>query len=391
VALLAAVAVYLVVTITYALTVPVGSSADEPAHLNYARLIADHAGLPGAHVVERQQPPLYYLLGAGLLRAGLDPVALRFLSIVIGLLAVWWVALTVRTIAPGRPWLAAGTAGALALLPGFQFVSASISDDGLAIAAGSLLLLVTTRVALSTAPSTRLCLAIGAAVGVGLLAKETDLPLVVVLAGVAVWRWRRALAPRHVLTAGAVTAAIAGWWYVRNLVSFHSLLPPLTPIGVAHDTLNTGHELGVFTTLTIRGLFSPERYQGSPVDLAPAGRALIGLLAVATACLAVAGTVAAARGWRRWAPGCRAALAAHGLAAAGVLAFSLANSLLIVLMPQGRYLMVAAGGPLLAMCCGAGLLGRSRGRVAVLAGAWAATAITLSIMGLATAVDVAGS
>lgn len=387
--LAASTAVYLAITVTYALTVAVGSSADEPAHLNYARIIAGHAALPGSTVTERQQPPLYYLLSAALLRIGAAPVALRFLSIVLGAAAILCVALTVRRLAPRRPWLAAGTAGALALLPGFQFVSASITDDSVATAAGALLLLVTTHVAMAAAPTRRLLLAVGASMAVALLAKETDLPLVVVLAGVVAWRWRR-LSFADLLAIAVPVTAIAGWWYARNLVAFHRPLPPLTPIGVPPHKLRTAGELRTFFTQSLHGLFSPERYQGSPLTLPSAGRGLLAAAAVVFGCLLLAAVVLAARSWDRWDAARHLALVAYLLAAAGALAFSIGNALLVVYQPQGRYLLVAATGPLLAVVWTISRVGRGRVRITALSSACAAAVITLSVMGLTTAIAGSG-
>ncbi len=380
----AACAVYAVITVTYALSVPVGSSADELAHLNYARLISDHAALPGAHVTERQQPPLYYLLSAALLRLGAAPVALRFLSIALGVVTIACVALTVRHLAPRHAWLAAGATAALALLPGFQFVSASITDDSLAAAAGALLLLVTTHVAQAPAPTRRLLVAVGCSVAVGLLAKETDLPVILVLAAVVAWRWHRQLTRGDALPIGVPIALIAGWWYVRNLVSFHRPLPPLTPIGVPPNKLRTAAQLRAFLTQSLHGLFSPERYQGSPLVLPAAGRALLAVFAIAVAALVVTGVVLVARSWRLWDPPRRAAIAAYALAAVGAALFSIGNAVIVVYQPQGRYLLVAATGPLLALVWAIGRLGRGRVQVAA-ASACAAAAVTLSIMGLAVA------
>ena len=378
-------AVYAVITVTYALSVPVGSSADEAAHLNYARLIAAHAALPGPTVTERQQPPLYYLLSAGLLRAGAAPVALRFLSIALGAVAIACVALTVRRLAPRRPWLVAGTTAAMALLPGLQFVSASITDDSLATAAGALLLLVTTHVATTPAPSRRLLLAIGCGVGVAMIAKETDLPLVIVLAGVVAWRWRGLLTAADAVRLAAPVAVIAGWWYVRNLIAFHRPLPPLTPLGVPPNKLRTVSQLQSFLTQSLHGLFSPERYQGSPLVLPAPGRVLLAALALALGCLVTAGVVLAARSWSQWDVSRRAAVAAYALALAGIAAFSIGNAVLIVFQPQGRYLLVAATGPLLAVVWAIGRLGRDRAAVVAVCGACAAAAVTLSVMGLAIA------
>jgi hypothetical protein len=383
------VAVYAAVTVTYALTVPVGASADELSHLTYARIVADHAALPGGSVPERQQPPLYYLLAAALLRLGAAPVALRFLSVALGLVTIALVARTVWHLAPGHPWLVAGTAAALALLPGFQFVSASITDDSVAAAAGALLLLVATRVARAGTPSPRLLLWVGTAIGLALISKETDLPLIAVLAAVVLWRWHGRLAPRDLLAAAVPVLAIAGWWYVRNVVAFHRPLPPLTPLGVPPNRLRTLGQLRVFLSQSLQGLFTPERYQGSPVVLPAAGRALLLLLAAALLIGVAAGAVLAVRAWRRWEPGRRTAAAAYALAAAGALALSLANAVVVVFQPQGRYLLVAVAGPLLAVVWAVRRLAPSRGWIGAASAASVAAAVSLSILGISGALAVA--
>jgi hypothetical protein len=388
--LTAAAAVYAAITVTYALSVPVGSSADEIAHLNYAQIISNHAALPGAMVKERQQPPLYYLLSAVLLRLQAPPVALRFLSIALGALAIVLVARTVWHLAPHNPWLVAGTAGALALLPGFQFVSSSITDDSVAAAAGAFLLLVTTRVALAAAPSLYLLFWVGCSVGIALISKETDLPLIIVLAGVVVWRWHDRLALRHILAAAAPVAAIAGWWYVRNLLSFHRPLPPLTPLGVPPNRLRTLGQLRVFFSQSLQGLFTPERYQGSSLVLPSGGRALLLLFAAALLAGVAAGTVLAVRSWPRWDGPRRTAIIGYALAAAGALAFSLANAIIVVFQPQGRYLLVAATGPLLALVWGVHRLAPSRRWIGAAAAAYIAAAASLSAIGLTTAMAGSG-
>ncbi len=381
-----ALVVYAVITVTYALSIPVGSSADELSHLNYARLISDHAALPGPTVTERQQPPLYYQLGAGLLRLGAGPVALRFLSIALGVITIACVALAVRRIAPRRPLLWVGAAAAMALLPGFQFVSASITDDSVATAAGALLLLVTTHVALAEAPTRRLLLAVGCSIAIGLLAKETDLPLIMVLAGVVAWRWHHRLALTDSLPIGLPIASLAMWWYVRNLVTFHRPLPPLTPLGVPPNKMRTVAQLRGFLTQSLRGLFSPERYQGSPVVLPPAGRLLLAAFAVVVAALVAAGVILAARSWARWGISRRAAVSAYAVAALGAGLFSIGNALIVVFQPQGRYLLVAVTGPMLAMVWAITRLAPARRTIVAVSVLGAAIAMTLSVTGLSTAI-----
>jgi hypothetical protein len=385
----AAVAVYAVVTVTYALSVPVGASADELSHLNYARIVANHAALPGGTVPERQQPPLYYLMSAALLRLQAPPVALRFLSIGLGLVTIVLVARTVWHLAPGDGWLVAATSAALALLPGFQFVSASITDESVATAAGALLLLVATRVARAPAPGARLLLWVGCSIGVALISKETDFALIVVLAGVVVWRWHDRLALRDTVAGALPVVAIAGWWYVRNLLSFHRPLPPLTPLGVPPNRLHALGQLRVFLSQSLQGLFTPERYQGSPLVLPAAGRALLLLFAAALLVGVIAGAALAALAWRRWDPSRRIAVVAYTLAAAGALVISLANAVIVVFQPQGRYLLVAITGPLLALVWALGRLAPSRGWIGAASATYAAASVALSILGLSGALAAA--
>jgi hypothetical protein len=387
--LAAAGAVYAAVTLTYALSVPVGASADELSHLNYARIVANHAALPGAAVPERQQPPLYYVLSAALLRLQAPPVALRFLSIGLGLVTIALVARTVWQLAPGNDWLVAATSAALALLPGFQFVSASITDDSVATAAGAFLLLVATRVARAPAPSARLLLWVGCSVGVALISKETDFPLIAVLAGVVLWRWHDRLAVRDLVAAAVPVVAIAGWWYVRNILAFHRPLPPLTPLGVPPNRLHTLGQLRVFLSQSLQGLFTPERYQGSPLVLPTAGRALLLLLAAALLVGVAAGAVLAVRAWPRWESSRRIAAAAYALAAAGALAVSLANAVIVVFQPQGRYLLVAVTGPLLALVWAVGRLAPSRGWIGAASAVYVGGCVSLSILGISSALAVA--
>ena len=74
------IAVFAGFAIAYTRITPVGASPDELSHLTYINGIADHLRLPPAGEPERQQPPLYYLLGAVVSRlTGGDPRLIRLL------------------------------------------------------------------------------------------------------------------------------------------------------------------------------------------------------------------------------------------------------------------------------------------------------------------------
>ena len=79
----AVIAVFAGFAVAYTRITPVGASPDELSHLHYINGIADHLRLPPAGEPERQQPPLYYLLGAIVAKlTGDDPRLIRLLSVV---------------------------------------------------------------------------------------------------------------------------------------------------------------------------------------------------------------------------------------------------------------------------------------------------------------------
>jgi hypothetical protein len=163
----AAVLAYLGVGIGYLAAVPPWEAPDEPAHLAYAEALAAGQAPDPRRTYEAHQPPAYYLLPAAVLRLlgrpalprGTDnpyypfaaaaifhPVdepeaaALRLLRSVSGLLGALVVALTWATgrrLGLGRRG-AALAAAVVALLPQFQFIGHSLSNDGLATVAGAL-------------------------------------------------------------------------------------------------------------------------------------------------------------------------------------------------------------------------------------------------------------
>ena len=373
--------------VAYAVLTPVGSSPDELSHLNYARLIADHAQLPPETVREHQQPPLFYLLAAGLLRAGAAPVWLRLLSVVLGASGVVAIALIARVVTPGRAWLAAASAALLAALPGYQFVAGSITDDALAIAMGMWILLVAVLVLRAPEPTTRLLVAIGAVLGLALLAKQTDWAPMLALVAAVIWHWRPHLRWRHAFALLGLPLLISGWWYARNLATFHSLLPPL----VVTRRVLTPHLVRAFVSQTVRSIFRPERYQGGLLTLPrAAGRLEEVLVAVLVVLLLVAAYLLVRR-WRVLSG--RQQAMATCLTVAAVLGgiASVGNGLVVTFQPQGRYLLTAAAAPILALAAVfAFASGRAKALAWPAAGAVGAACAALSVIGLHTSLVAYG-
>ncbi len=333
------------VAVAYALLVPPLQNADEMYHLHYAQLIANHAQLPGGHMTEKQQPPLYYLMGALILKAGGSLTALRLMSVALGAATVAIVMAVARELVPGHPGIALSAGVITASLPITVAVSASFSDDVLAWTSGAGLMWCAIRVLRSDAPSPRLLIACGVVAGIGLLSKETDWILVAALAVAIGLRLSRPVRVAGVAYAAAPAVAIAGWWFVRNLVLFHNLTPPLQPLTSTHPYLRSVGELEAFVSGAVRSIFGPERADGGPLVQSFPVQILIGVLfAIAVIVL----VVAAWQAIRRWPSFDRPSRqCAVLLTAVCVLLFGewVLNSVLFDLQPQARYLFVAIAAP----------------------------------------------
>jgi 4-amino-4-deoxy-L-arabinose transferase-like glycosyltransferase len=231
---------YLAMTLTYLIAVPVGEAPDEPAHFLYAQHLADTGTPPAQPPPQRDSfwkndfvtsnyewhhPPFYYTLGALVLRTGrflslVDPYRafpainpdfpgtmrplfvpaplrftevhlLRLLSALLGLGTVCVSFFLARRLFPNEPWLPEMSAGFVATIPQFNFLHAYVTNDALAIFGSSLGLLGLVSVALSsTTDLRRNWLLAGCGVAIAVAAKMTTwylLPLAFFLA-IAQWK-----------------------------------------------------------------------------------------------------------------------------------------------------------------------------------------------------------
>jgi Predicted membrane protein (DUF2142) len=201
-ALMLTLAAYAALAIAYAIRTPVWQNPDEPAHYNYVAHVAQTATLPElkpgdwdlpllerlkngrmqpgdsieAIRYEGWQPPVYYLLAAPVYRfAPPDDearvLALRLFGAVLGGATLVVAYRTAMCVLPG--YLALAVPPALAGIPMFTAVSASVSADPLAnlIAAWLTLLVVWIFVSRAAPISPRAAAGLGALVGVGVLTK----------------------------------------------------------------------------------------------------------------------------------------------------------------------------------------------------------------------------
>lgn len=178
--------------------------------------LAGEAAVTGWQFYEAQQPPLYYwLLSAPLSLAEDWPLQsrvllARVLTMLAGSLTIPLVWCAVRAlVGEGEAILAAAL---LAVAPGFAIDVSRVADDALAVALTALLLAYIAR----RGENWLVC---GVLLGLCLLSKAYLLTLVPALGLWWVWRgrWRSAVG------AIATAAAVAGWWYARNVWMGHSM------------------------------------------------------------------------------------------------------------------------------------------------------------------------
>ncbi len=335
-------AVLLATLLVYVVVTPIGEQSDEIAHLHYAQLISRHLALPSAGVQERQQPPLYYALIAGVLRVTGDNVrAARLVSVVLTIITALLIVLTLRALMPRRPWLALAGLVMFVLLPSVQSEGAQVSNDALAWMAGAAALLALVVTLRRQELDVTLCLWVGAAVGLALMAKATVWPLAALLLAALLVRHRR-LGAAQIAAVALPIAAISGWWFVRNLTTYHRPLPPLTPITTsAEHTVRSARQLLSWLSLSWKSTVGIEGPQQTPLVVGPGrlGLYLLTAAGIVVAAVVVVATATALRGWMRGGNRSGAWLLAAAVLA---VAFSLVNSVTLDDQPQARYLLVAA-------------------------------------------------
>jgi len=197
----------------------------EAAFRNMPRAWSRQAGTGPFLTYEALQPPLYYwvmtpaarLLGG--LSLGAQVLALRWLSVLLASLAVPLIFAVGRLALDEN--LAMGCAAIVALMPGVALDVARVGNDSLSLALFSLLAWLAVRMAKEGWHLGR-ATGLGVTLGLGLLTKAYFLTAIPAFALLWLWELGRPRAGRaatvvHGLLAGAIGAAIAGWWYFRNL------------------------------------------------------------------------------------------------------------------------------------------------------------------------------
>jgi len=371
------------VAAVYALLVPPFELPDEPDHLAYVNFIAERGALPNQYnpsqavLREGHQPPLYYALGALVVRLTQpdwrvdvrpvphrppDPAApehipifrhvdmpifptradwmgfylLRLLSVLMATLNVAVALRLFEHALSGSPsWQPISHLAAILLvgLPQFAFISGGITNDNLANLLGTLTLYGLLR--LIESPNVlRLHAWVGLMLGLGLLTKKSLLALLMgwmLLIGWLLWRGKavRRDVAKGALLALLVMGAVSGWWLIRNLMLYGDLLGNemerrTLPALVQERSLFSRYFLASFWRVT---LFSAIGIFGWMNVLLP-----LSVYALGTGLLFLA-LMGLVRGWREMPVGLRWGLVWVLLQVGGLVWYNLTYT-----QPQGRLL-----------------------------------------------------
>ena len=221
---------------------------DVDGHTAYIRYLHEHHSLPRADEGwEMFQPPLYYLLSAGLLGVlslsvtqDSGVMALRMMGLVIGVAHFLLVWASLRLLFPGERSKASWGLALAAALPPLLFLSQYVSNEGLGAALVSACVCLTLRLLKQERVSWKACAGLGLCLGAALLTKPTALLAVPVVVGALACKTVQGLMSniqsRGTGKAGqasavwqgvgrlglilVVCAVVCGWHYARLWVNF---------------------------------------------------------------------------------------------------------------------------------------------------------------------------
>lgn len=262
---LAILLIYLALAVAYSVAQPLGETPDEADHYAYIVYLGENRSLPqGPAITQSKHPPLYHGIAASLtawtgldlsfLRSNPDALPLgpdkppnlfvhttleafpwrngalamhlaRLLSVALGAVTLWTTYRLGLEVFPWQPAIGLLAAGFLAGLPGFLYISSAVTNDNAAAAFSALALLMCART-LRAGLSWPRTIALGLALGLGLLSKVGTLaiwPLPALAIGGAWWlagtRGRQSLLRPlgHLAATWGLGLLVASPWLLRNL------------------------------------------------------------------------------------------------------------------------------------------------------------------------------
>jgi 4-amino-4-deoxy-L-arabinose transferase-like glycosyltransferase len=276
-AIAGALTLFVVLGLIYSTMTPLFEAPDEQWHFAFVQHVATGRGLPvqseqPTHLARQEgsQPPLYYLLAAGITfwidttdfpgivwenphygytvpgvvndnknlfihtalenfpwRGAVLAIHLaRFVSLAMGALAVLFTYLLALEIF--RDKILATMAGVfVAFVPQFIFISGAVSNDSTVVACAAFTLwLMARQLTNDRRPATE-TLALGLACGLAAIAKVSGLGLLVLAGMLLLWQLRQTNFSRTVFLNFLFFIfsflLVAGWWYIRNMILYGEL------------------------------------------------------------------------------------------------------------------------------------------------------------------------
>lgn len=255
---------YSLVAVGMNAVLPLGEAPDEPGHFDYIQHLARTGSLPVGRpdvdenvTVEAFQPPGYYALAALLTApwsrqdvtlyynpeftferptrgylpgpahafpwrgAALGWHLARLLSTVLGAVTLW-LSWRLAMMLMDNEWAALGAVAFLACNPQFIYIHSVLSNDAAATAAAAFVMWTTLR--MWHDPSPRTYALAGLAVALAAMAKATSFVGTIAPAAAGLMALHRMEKCRGRLLAlaalGLIPAALAGWWFARNIVLY---------------------------------------------------------------------------------------------------------------------------------------------------------------------------
>lgn len=221
-----------------------GRGSDYAAHIQGVRWMGEHMrAFDFSQLVPWSigyQPPLWYMLGALLLKLTHNERAIAYVAVIGWAIRQALLARLLAEAIPGRRWSALAALSIHAVLPIAVLTDGKVNPEGmhttLFMAAVYLLWRMERQSLAARGISVRTAALFGGLAGLAVLTKATAgvLPLAAVVVwsrqGVRTWRRRgpEAVVVSHIrpaLIAGVVWCAVAGWWCFPNVVKYHHPFP----------------------------------------------------------------------------------------------------------------------------------------------------------------------
>ena len=292
------VALFATLAMIYSLVTPIFEASDEISHYPVIQHITTTGRLPvqqpGVETLweqEGSQPPLYYLLGAGLtfwidtsdleevrwrnphakLGIPLDPDnknmvihtgaeawpwhgtvlavhLIRFFSVALGTASVALIYTLTRDVWPDRRWVAALSAAMAAFNPMFLFITGSVNNDNLTVLLSTWVVLLVVRI-VKEGITTRRAATLAVVAALATITKISGLTLIPLIGlGLLIHALRTGEWRKTIYTGLGLVAAwlvLGSWWYIRNLMLYGELLGLKTHVAIAG-----GRDVGLWEVIS---------------------------------------------------------------------------------------------------------------------------------------------